>query len=193
MDYPSRSSGRSRTCFICCGVFVALIIVIVAVVAALLLTVYKVRDPTMRINSLSVEIPSSGGSLLPTNMVATTDASVKNPNILALHYRNPNITAYYHDQLVGQSEALPGVAPARGTVMMKTKLNLNITKLLDDPRFVDAFMKGLIELNTTVFVGGKVEILSVSHHVDVVFNCTLTVDVTTFSLKNQTCWQHMWF
>ncbi|KAF3333192.1 Late embryogenesis abundant protein [Carex littledalei] len=165
MDYPSTKSrsGRPRSCFICCGVFVVLIIIAVAVLTALFLTVYKVRDPTMRINSLAVEDPSSGGSLLPTNMKATTNASVKNPNILALHYQKPNITAYYHDQLVGQADAPPGVAPAHGTVSMKAKLNLNITKLLDDPRFVDEFMKGSIDLNTTALVGGKVEILSVSY------------------------------
>lgn len=191
MDYPPRSK-RPRTCFICCAVFVALIIVIAAVVATLFLTVYKIRDPTMRMNSLSFEEPP-GESLLPSNMIATTDVSVKNPNILALHYHNPNITTHYHDQIVGHSVAPPGVAPARGTVRMKTKLNLNITKLLDDRRFSDAYMKGLIELNTTVSVRGNVEVLCVSHHIDVVFNCAFTIDVMTFSLKNQTCWQYMWF
>lgn len=196
MDFQSTKgrSRRSSTCRKCCIGITILIVIVLAVAVTLLFTVYKVRNPTMRINSVSVEDPSSGGSLLPTNMVATTDASVNNPNILALHFKNPNITAYYHEQQVGQAEASPGVAPARGTVRMKTKLNLNITKLMDDPRFVDEFMKGSIGLNTSVLIGGKVEIFGViAHHVDIVFNCMLAIDVTTFSLKNQTCWQHMWF
>jgi Late embryogenesis abundant protein len=200
MDLPGSKKTkncRSCKCSKCHWIGIAILVIIIVILAVAIpvtLKACKVRNPTMKINSISVEQPSSGGSFLPTTMVTTTDASVTNPNILALHFKNPNITAYYLNEQVGQAQAPSGVAPARGTVRMKTKFNFNITKLMDNQQFLDEFMKGTIGLNTSVLVGGKVEILGViPHPVDVEFNCTLTIDVTNFSLKNQTCSQHMWF
>ncbi|KAJ4788824.1 hypothetical protein LUZ62_020911 [Rhynchospora pubera] len=194
MDYPStKYRGRRSGCHVCCCICMALVVIIVAVLVTLGLTVFKIRDPTMTINSVSVKIPS-GSALIPSNMEATTDTSVKNPNILALHFVKPDITAYYGDLKVGHTEASEGVCPARGTIRLKTKMNLNITTMMDDPRFAAQFVSGLVDLNSSAIVNGKVKVFGViSHHVDLVFNCTVKLDITTFSMKNQTCWTRMWF
>ncbi|KAJ3686213.1 hypothetical protein LUZ61_015377 [Rhynchospora tenuis] len=194
MDYPSTKYGARRSgSHVCCCVCTALVLIVVAVFITLGLTVFKIRDPTMTINSVSVKIPPDS-ALIPANMEATTDSSVKNPNILALYYEKPNITSYYGDVEVGHTEAPAGVCPARDTIRLKPTMNLNVTKMMDDPRFAAEFANGAVDLNTTAIVNGKVKVLGVlSHHVDLLFNCTVTLDITTFSMKNHTCWTHMWF
>ncbi|KAF3333145.1 Late embryogenesis abundant protein [Carex littledalei] len=179
-------------CFGTCGILLAIFIVLLTIG----LTVYKVKEPIMTMNSITLEnlaANSNSAASSSLNMSVIADVSVKNPNAVSYRYGSSMTSVYYHEILVGQAEALPGVALARRTVRMNVTVDLMISELTRDSQFVQDLVTGDVRLNTSTQVGGKVKVFGmVQHHVDVVMNCSLTVHVSNLSLRNQSCSQHVW-
>ncbi|XP_078177197.1 late embryogenesis abundant protein At1g64065-like [Carex rostrata] len=193
---PQRSKLNHRRhqflllCFGTCGISLAIFIVLLTIG----LTVYKVKEPIMTMNSVALEnLSANSAASSSLNMSVIADVSVKNPNAVSYRYGSSMTSVYYHEILVGQAEAPPGVALARRTVRMNVTVDLMISQLTRNSQFVQDLVTGDVRFNTSTQVGGKVKVFGmVQHHVDVVMNCSMTVDVSNLSLRNQSCSQHVW-
>lgn len=181
---------RFLLCFGSCGILLAIFIVLLTIG----LTVYKVKEPIMTMNSIALEnLSANSAASSSLNMSVIADVSVKNPNAVSYRYGSSMTSVYYHEILVGQAEAPPGVALARRTVRMNVTVDLMISQLTSNSQFVQDLVTGDVMFNTSTQVGGKVKVFGmVQHHVDVVMNCSMTVDVSNLSLRNQSCVQHVW-
>jgi LEA14-like dessication related protein len=176
------------------GTFGILITVIFVVLLTISLTVYKVKKPIMTMNSITIEnLSTRTAASSSLNMSVIADVSVKNPNAVSYRYGSSLTSVYYNEMLVGQAVAPSGVAQARGTVRLNVTVDLMVSQLTSDLQFVQDLTTGDVRFNTSTEVGGRVKVFGmVQHHVDVVMNCSLTVDVSNLSLRNQSCWQHVW-
>lgn len=145
-------------------------------------------------NSIALEnLSANSAASSSLNMSVIADVSVKNPNAVSYRYGSSMTSVYYHEILVGQAEAPPGVALARRTVRMNVTVDLMVSQLTSNSQFVQDLVTGDVMFNTSTQVGGKVKVFGmVQHHVDVVMNCSMTVDVSNLSLRNQSCVQHVW-
>src|SRR4051812_42097372 len=83
-DQPvTKKAGRRRRCLLCLTCSAAVLAVIGIVVVVLSFTVYKVREPTMRVNSFHF------GQLDPTkNLTVVADVSVMNPNPVSFKFNS---------------------------------------------------------------------------------------------------------
>lgn len=189
-----KSNHRKHRFLLCFGTFGILFTVIFIVLLTVGLTLYKVKQPIMTMNSITLEnLSSSSASSSSLNMSVIADVSVKNPNAASYRYGSSTTSVYYNKALVGQAVAPPGVAKARRTVRMNVTVDLMVSQLTNDIQFMQDLVTGDVRFNTSTQVGGRVKVFGmVRHHVDVEMNCSLTVDVSNLTLRNQSCWQHVW-
>ncbi|KAG5565915.1 hypothetical protein RHGRI_001737 [Rhododendron griersonianum] len=93
----------------CCGCILALLLIQIIVVVILIFTVFKVKNPIITMNSVTVDkLELINGTTIPksgSNMTLTIDVSIKNPNVASFKYPNTTTTIYYH----GTSDAASGI------------------------------------------------------------------------------------
>ncbi|KAJ4770143.1 hypothetical protein LUZ62_040073 [Rhynchospora pubera] len=187
---PIHNRHKLILCFGTCGILITAIFIILLTIG---LTLYKVKEPIMTMNSITLENLSSSSTSSSLNMSVVADVSVKNPNAASYRYGSSLTSVYYNEILVGQAKAPPGVAQARRTVRLNVTVDLMVSQLINDAQFTQDLVTGDVRFKSSTLVGGKVKVFGmVPHHVDVMMNCSLTVDVSTLSLRNQSCWQHVW-
>ncbi|CAD6247336.1 unnamed protein product [Miscanthus lutarioriparius] len=192
---------RLRCVLISCGI---ISILIAAALLAVTLTVYRVREPVMTMNAISLKDPgaavasSSSASSTPPPLLTLTvvaDVSVKNPNAASLRYGATETSVYYRARQVGQALGPPGTAPARRTVRLNVTVDVAVGALLGDPAFLeDVVVAGAVAVATATRVRGRVAVLGGLVHRRVVLemNCTATVAVADMSISDQRCLQHVW-
>jgi hypothetical protein len=189
---------RLRCVLISCGI---ISILIGAASLAVTLTVYRVREPVMKMNAICVKDPgatvaSSSASSTPLlSLTVVADVSVKNPNAASLRYGATETSVYYRARQVGEALGPPGTAPARRTVRLNVTVDVAVGALLGDPAFLeDVVAAGAVVVATATRVRGRVAVLGGLVHRRVVLeiNCTPTVAVADMSISDQRCLQHVW-
>jgi hypothetical protein len=97
---------KRRTCRICCGVAVLLVLALVVVIVVLSQTLFKFRDPEVSIVSMKLETISVALDVLTLsamlNISVATDVRVTNPNHYSFKYTNSTAMMFYHGQQVSE-------------------------------------------------------------------------------------------
>ena len=193
---------RLRCVLISCGI---ISILVAAALLAVTLTVFRVREPVMTMNAISLKDPvaaaaaaAASSSTTPPPLLTLTvvaDVSVKNPNAASLRYAATETSVYYRARQVGEALGPPGTAPARRTVRLNVTVGVAVGALLGDPAFLeDVVAAGAVAVATATRVRGRVAVLGGLVHRRVVLemNCTATVAVADMSISDQRCLQHVW-
>ncbi|XP_062221195.1 uncharacterized protein LOC133920607 [Phragmites australis] len=177
-------------------------IVIAVTMLAVTLTVYRVREPVMTMNSISLKDlgaagPPGGLALVPSSsprLTVVADVSVKNPNAASLRYGPTETSVYYGAQRVGEAAGPPGTARARRTVRLNVTVDVAVGALLGDPGFLGDVAAGAVAVTTATRVRGRVAVLGGVVHRRVVLemNCTATIAIADMSIRNQSCLQRVW-
>jgi len=169
----------------CCTPILAIITVAILVVS---FTVFKVREPTMKLNSISL-----GEIDLTKNVSVMADVSVKNPNTLAFKFSSSKTSLLYGSREVGLAYGPPGTVGAHRTLRTNVTVDVITDRLLSDSAFMVNMASGSLELETSTMVWGKVTILGMfKRHVDVMMNCTVSVSIASQAILDQHCTQRMW-
>ncbi|XP_040377308.1 uncharacterized protein LOC121053641 [Oryza brachyantha] len=191
---------RLRVALLACGIASA---AVAAVLLAVTLTVFRVREPVMTMNAISVKgfggaaaaapTPGGGGSP-PLLLTVVADVSVKNPNAASLRYRGSETAVYYRAARVGGAEGPPGTARARRTVRLNVTVDVAVGALLGDPGFLGDVAAGAVAVTTATTVRGRVAVLGgvVRRRVVLEMNCTATIAVADMSIRNQSCLHRVW-
>jgi hypothetical protein len=192
-------SPRIRCALISCGIGS---ILVAATLLAVTLTVYRVREPVMTMNAISLKDPGAAAtaaySSTPPPVLTLTvvaDVSVRNPNAASLWYGATETSVYYRSRRVGEARGPPGTAPARRTMRMNVTVDVAVGALLGDPAFLDDVAAGgAVEVATATRVRGRVAVLGglVRRRVVLEMNCTATIAVADMSISDQSCEQRVW-
>ncbi|CAL9170721.1 unnamed protein product [Musa hybrid cultivar] len=200
-ELPAASMTRRRSrlqgrCLICGGSCAAILIIIAIVIVVLALTVFKVKEPVMTMNSVTIEklavnfgAPSSSSSqLFAINMTLVADVSVKNPNAASVRFGASTTAIYYRAREMGVAYGPPGTARAHRTFRINVTVDVMADRILGDANLFDDLAAGSIAVTTATKVGGRVRVLGVfKHHVDVMMNCSITMAVANQSIVSQNC------
>ncbi|XP_052145077.1 uncharacterized protein LOC127764263 [Oryza glaberrima] len=196
-DAAKPPSPRLRVALLACGIASAA--VAAAVLLAVTLTVFRVREPVMTMNAISVKgfggaAPGGGGGSSPLWMTVVADVSVRNPNAASLRYAGSKTAVYYRAARVGGASGPPGTARARRTVRLNVTVSVAVGALLGDPGFLGDVAAGAVAVTTATTVRGRVAVLGgvVRRRVVLEMNCTATVAVADMSIRNQSCLQRVW-
>lgn len=182
---------RRRRLLRCCACVGGVLLLQAVVVVILIFTVFKFKDPVIRLNGVTVErLELINGTTTPrpgSNMSLTADVSVKNPNYASFRYPETTSALFYRGTEIGAARGPAGRARARRTMRMNVTVEVIADRVLAQPDLGADINSGLLTLGSYTEVRGKVKILMVKKHVRVRMNCTLTVNVTSQAIQDQKC------
>lgn len=183
--------NRRRRCLRCCGCVAAALLIQAAVVVALVFTVFKTRDPVIRLNRATVDrLDLINGTTTPrpgSNMSLTADVSVKNPNYASFRYPNTTTSLFYRGALIGEARGPPGNARARRTLRMNVTVDVVADRVLALPDVGSDLNSGAVTISSYTEIEGRVKIWMVKKHATVRMNCSLTINMTSQAITEQKC------
>ncbi|CAA7016887.1 unnamed protein product [Microthlaspi erraticum] len=193
LSHNKNALGRRRNGIKCLICVTATSLILVTIVLTLIFTVFRVKDPIIKLNGVTVNgLDSTIGTqiqLLGTNISLIVDVSVKNPNTASFRYSNTTTDIYYKGTVVGEARGPPGKARAHRTVRMNMTVDIMTDRLLSDPGLArEVMLSGLVNVWSYTRVSGKVKILGmVKKNVTVKMNCTMAVNVTRQAIQDVEC------
>lgn len=183
--------NRRRRCLRCCGCVGAALLVQAAVVVILIFTVFKARDPVIRLNRVTVDrMELVNGTNTPrpgSNMSLTADVSVKNPNYVGFRYPNTTTALFYRGAEIGVARGPPGNSRARRTARMNVTIEVVADRVLALPDVGSDLNSGAVTISSYSDLKGKVKIWMIKKEARVKMNCTLTINMTSQSITQQKC------
>lgn len=182
---------RLRCALISCTIAT---ILLATALLAVSLTVFRVREPVMTMNSISLLDSTTSSSSSPPVMTVVADVSVRNPNAASMRYGATETSVYYRSRRVGEARGPAGTAPARRTVRMNVTVGVDVGELLGDPAFLGDVAAGAVAVDTATRVRGRVVVLGgvVRRRVVLEMNCTATIAVADMAISDQSCQQRVW-
>lgn len=182
---------RHRACVKCCGYVIALVLILAVVMVILILTVFRVKEPEIKLNGFTVTQLQLISGTIPkpgVNMSFIADISVKNPNVASYRYSNTTTSLYYHDMFVGEARGPPGYAKAQETLRMNLTVDIITDRLLSSPNLQSDYVSGLLPVVSYTRVGGKANILNVfKMHVTVTMNCSVALNISSQGIQEHKC------
>ncbi|KAK4748629.1 hypothetical protein SAY87_015215 [Trapa incisa] len=186
---------RQRKYLTCCGCAAALLLILAVVSLVLAFTVFRVKNPIVGMNQLTVtRLEMANGTLRKdVNVTLLADVSIKNPNVAAFRFGNTTTTIYYGGSEVGEGRTPGGKAPARRTLRLNMTLEVVPAKLVAVPTILKEIGTGALTVESRTRVEGRVKIMNmIRKKVVVMLNCTITYNVTSQGV-HEACWRHVSF
>ncbi|KAG8069189.1 hypothetical protein GUJ93_ZPchr0005g16136 [Zizania palustris] len=173
---------------LCCGLGVVAAVAAV-VMLALSLTVLKVRDPTLSMDSVTVEhfnVRFSPEATRPLRINVTLVAGIviKNPNYESMRFGASTTEIYIDDvpEYVGLGRAPPGEVPARGTSRVRAGMDVFVDKVGSAVVGEVLFGGGEVRLASHTAVDGRISVLGGLYGrrtVRVAMRCRVVLRVST--------------
>ncbi|KAI3498260.1 hypothetical protein L1887_34031 [Cichorium endivia] len=174
-----------------CSFIAALMILLAVVIVILIFTIFKIKDPEIKMNGVTVNNLGFMNGTIPqpgTNMSLTADISVKNPNYASFRYQNTTTSLYYREVVIGEARGPPGQSKARRTTRMNITMDIMVDTLLGNPNLQSDIGKGSLGLSSYTRVGGRVKFFTfIKRHVTVTMNCTMKVNISSRTIEDQKC------
>ncbi|CAL9116252.1 unnamed protein product [Musa textilis] len=176
---------KRRYALRCCGCCGAAVVVLGIAILILSLTVFKVKDPTLTMNSLTLDgfnfDVGPSDDLVQLNATLVADISIKNPNVASFRFDNSTTDFYYEGKTVGVAYAPAGKVSAHRTVSMNVTVDVLTNRVARQMNITaDALTSGT-QLNLTSFtdINGRVNVLGVyKRDIEVTMNCSMTLEVS---------------
>ncbi|KAK1367552.1 hypothetical protein POM88_033644 [Heracleum sosnowskyi] len=145
-DNDKKHYGHS--CLKCCGCALVVFGIVGMTMLILMLTVFKVKDPTMKLNYVTLKGLESANlfNLLPsTNITIEADMSIKNPNAAAFKFKNAvtagEMPVSTRSSIQGKVEVLNIIKKTVGV-----KLDCSLTVVLASQNFKDLNCKRSVSI-----------------------------------------------
>lgn len=187
-DLHARKRKRRRCICISTIIILAAVVLLIIILA---FTVFKAKRPVTNINSLSLKDFDLNLDVirLRVSLNVTLDAniSVKNPNKVGFKYRNSSAIVRYRGMVVAEAPIPGGKIDADKTTTMKLTITVLADRLLSSPNLYSDIISGTLPLTTSTRIAGKVRIIFFNVGVVSSTTCDLNVDVSSRSIRNQTC------
>ncbi|WOL20514.1 hypothetical protein Cni_G29319 [Canna indica] len=190
---------RKRRCTLwCCGCCGATVVILGIVILILSLTVFKVKDPTLTMNNISLArfstaLGDSIDNLLLFNATLIADISLKNPNIASFKFDNSTTEFYIAEETVGVAYVPAGRVKADRTARMNVTVDVLTDRVVRKMKVTPEMLDGEgTEVNMTSYteMSGRVNVLGVyKRDIEVKLNCSMTLEMSTASqaLKTNNC------
>ncbi|XP_031272726.1 late embryogenesis abundant protein At1g64065-like [Pistacia vera] len=170
---------------------VALLLTITALIIILILTVFQIKDPDIKVNSVTIKQIAfanitNGGLPSGLNITLVADVSVKNPNVASIKLGNSTSTIYYGGIVVGEGRIPAAVSKSKRTLRLNVSMDVIPKKLMAVPTFTTDLISGALNMSTYTRIQGKVKLLkSIKVTVVMKLNCTVT-----YKISSQTAQSH---
>nr|XP_010324637.1 uncharacterized protein LOC104648615 [Solanum lycopersicum] len=187
----SKKQLRRRRCVKCCGCCGITTIIIGIIILILALTIFKVKDPTIRMNSIRFEglssLTSSSNLQSNMNITVSADISIKNPNAVSFKFNPATASLIYNDRIIAEAMLPRGSARARRTFSMNVIIVVMVEKLIAIPRLTSDLIAGELSISMSTNINGKVNLGVFKKSVDIRMNCDMVVGIQRQDVKDINC------
>ncbi|XP_057811724.1 uncharacterized protein LOC131025961 [Salvia miltiorrhiza] len=193
VELASHLCHSRQKCIKLCGCCAAILLIAVTVVLVLMFTVFHVKDPSLKMNSVAVhgvgELDRRTGSGPGRNLTFDFEVEVKNPNVASFKFGNTTTFLYYGGSLVGEATGQAGEARARKRVRMDVSVGVMVDKIMGVERLGNDLSVGILSISSYTRISGKVKITqAIKKSVVVVkLNCTMNLIVRTQGIQDLKC------
>lgn len=183
---------RRRLIQICCCMTALLVILAVVILIILIFTVFRVKNPKIKLNNLIVTKLELVNGTIPkpgANISLIADISVKNPNVASFKYGDNITTCLYHrGDLVGEARGPPGLVRARRTLRMNLTVDLIADRAMSIPNLSADIGSDILVLDSYTRVGGRANIWNLfKRHVVVRWNCSSKLNMSSLQIYQLNC------
>ncbi|KAK6117039.1 hypothetical protein DH2020_049215 [Rehmannia glutinosa] len=127
---PEYMAAHHRRCIKCGGCIFAILLIIVMVLLVLMFTVFRVKDPILKINYVNTQDLDNRTDFGPGhNLTIEAHVSVRNPNVASFRFSNVTTDVYYDGSIIGEAWAPSGEVRARRTLRMNLPIELRADNL----------------------------------------------------------------
>lgn len=168
----------------------AILVILVTAIIVLRFTVFRVKDPVIKMNGVTITKLELSNGTTPkpgVNITLIADVSVKNPNVASFKYFNTTTTLYYDRQIVGEARNGPGLARARRTMRMNVTVDIIPDRMMANPNLNADVSSGILSMTTYTRVPGRMKIAIVKRNIIVKMNCSITLNITSQQIQTQKC------
>ncbi|KAH6825038.1 hypothetical protein C2S53_006955 [Perilla frutescens var. hirtella] len=187
-------SPRRRLCLKCCGCSTALLLILVVTILVLMITVFRVKDPTLKLNSLKIDgldlLSNKTNGMIKggLNLTMEADVSIKNPNVASFKFDEAEMEVLYNGTVVGEGRTPAGEAEARRTRRLSVWIVVMVDRLVGVKPFDSDFAAGSLAISTFTRMSGMVNIADViKKSVVVKLNCTMNLNFTSQAIQDRNC------
>ncbi|EES01438.1 uncharacterized protein LOC8075542 [Sorghum bicolor] len=179
---------RKRRCLLwCCGCCATSVVLLGFTILVLALTVFKVHDPVLTLNLVTLE--GVDGGLGPTaanpvsvNATLTADISIKNPNVASFAFDRSETDFYYGGETVGVAYAPEGEVGADRTARMNVTLDVLADRVSPNANTTALIFGQVYNITSYTEINGRVDVLGIyKRDLDIKMNCTIMLEVGAFS------------
>ncbi|XP_073302979.1 late embryogenesis abundant protein At1g64065-like [Primulina huaijiensis] len=188
VEHTSRPNWK---CIICCGCCAAIFLIIGMIVLILMFTVFRIKEPILKMNSMKVQgLNLLGNTSLPPimNLTLKADISVENPNYASFKFSNATTSVYYDNYVIGEFVSPAGRVQAKKSVRTSVTIDILVDKISEVPRFRSDFGAGILPVSTFIGIRGKVKVTDVfKKRIFVQMNCTMNWNLSSQAIQNRNC------
>ncbi|XVF52996.1 hypothetical protein PTKIN_Ptkin05aG0062800 [Pterospermum kingtungense] len=183
---------KQRKYIQCCGCISAILLIQAVVVLVLFFTVFRIQDPMIRLNAITIQNPESltiENFRRGVNVTLLADVSVKNPNAAAFKFHNSTTVIYYRGRVVGEGSNLQGKAKARRTLRRNVTVEIVPEKIMGVSSLEsDIITYRALNISSYTRISGRVKIMNiVKKKVVVEFNCSMTYRILNGEFHGNMC------
>uniref|UniRef100_A0A0D6QXF2 Late embryogenesis abundant protein LEA-2 subgroup domain-containing protein n=1 Tax=Araucaria cunninghamii TaxID=56994 RepID=A0A0D6QXF2_ARACU len=175
-----------------CGIMLAVILVLAIVCVILAVTVFKVRDPKVTVNSVAVDRFNLhldlNGLNLEVNVTLDLNLSVKNRNKASFKFGNSTSQLYYRGTNVGEALIPAGKINADETINMNTTVRIDADRLISNGDLIGDVNSGMFPLSTYTRIAGRVNLLNIfKHHAVSSSFCNISIAIRNGTVLDEHC------
>lgn len=176
----------------CCGSCLIVVVVVTIVVVVVVLTVFKVKDPTITVNSTTLQnitFSLSLPSLTPTlDLALRINVTVHNPNQASFRYTNSTNLLMYHGLNIGEAPIPAGSIGADADEVIILVLVVKAAEFLKSSNFASDVLADQIPMQSVTTVSGRVNAFSIyKHHASSTATCDMVLSITNDTLSSFQC------
>ncbi|CAN4077641.1 unnamed protein product [Withania somnifera] len=194
-----KEKRRRRRCIKCCGCCIATTLVIIVIMLVLGFTIFRVHEPSIRMNSVKFDginyLLTSNSTTLQSNVNFTVlgDVSIKNPNAASFKFNEGMTSLFYDDVVIGDALMPLETAKARRTLRMNLTMDIMVVKILSIPRLGRDLSSGELPMSTYTRINGRVNILNIiKKNAGIRMSCIMMVDLRNQYVRDIDCRRKVW-
>ncbi|KAL1569130.1 hypothetical protein AAHA92_00642 [Salvia divinorum] len=184
---------RRQRCIKLCGCSAAILLIALTVVLVLMFTVLHVKDPSLKMNSVTVEgvteLDGTSGFRSGRNLTFNFGLELKNPNVASYWFGNTATFLYYDGSPVGEAVGPSGEARARKRLRVDVRVGVLVDKIMEVERLKGDLSVGILSISSYMKISGKVKITQAikKNLVIAKLNCTMNLIVRTQGIQDLNC------
>ncbi|CAD5173600.1 unnamed protein product [Musa acuminata subsp. malaccensis] len=185
---------RRRRRWFCCVLCILILVLLVVTAVVLALTVFKIREPTGELVSVTVSGVSPRVDLpaLRVELNVTLDLAVRvhNRNYAAFtHAPGGRTSLLYRGTQVGEADVAPGRIPSRGSELLQLALAVEVDRIVAElGSLLSDVVAGAVAFDTVTRLPGRVTFMGfIKRHAVATSDCHVVIGVSDLSVRSQDC------